>query len=90
MNDYKEIIKELLKIHFSTHYTPQTEVLPEYKNTEQILKMFQGIIPHEPTDQHDIFEAMTELGFEKKLCKYKVDDVSEYVFLWELHPYKMK
>ena len=59
MEDYTIIIKELI----SRHYSPQFSGGDKYLySTGKILSMCRGIIP-----QHDIYDAMKELGFKIEL-----------------------
>nr|DAK46684.1 MAG TPA: hypothetical protein [Caudoviricetes sp.] len=79
MNDYKEILKTLLL----QYYSPQEEEHSEqvYKSTLQVLKMALGVLPTEPIDQHDVYEALTELGFPIEL----VSEVEEETYLWKMY-----
>ncbi len=93
MEDYNEIIKELLFSQFSAVPIAGTE--PILMGTHRILLMVCGVIPSTPIDEHDIFNIMTELGYQKTLKTiYSVDEksnekekkeVSGYVFLWVLY-----
>ncbi|MBG0515298.1 hypothetical protein HZP84_04110 [Elizabethkingia anophelis] len=64
MNDYIEIMKDL----FLKDYSP--DGLPEDKEnmtTDYIFKMFQGIIPQYPIDEHDVYNMLSDLGFKQEL-----------------------
>lgn len=92
MKDYIEIIKQLISSKFTP--TPFAGATALQLGTYRILQMVQGVIPSEPTDEHDIFNVMTELGYKKVLKTLyskeegKKKEVSGYVYLWEM--YKMK
>lgn len=74
MEDYKELIKELLLRYYSTEaQLGETH----YKSTYEILTMLQGVIPNEPISEHDVFAVMKELGFQIELIDNE--------FLWEMH-----
>lgn len=85
MEDYKEVIKELLLRNF----TP-TGTNPVFFNTTAILKMVRGIIPKEPTSEHDIYEVLKELEFKKQLKTFykkdkngkETEEVDFQVYLW--------
>lgn len=77
MEDYKEIVKELILKYFNP-FSGKTE---EYKSTLEILEMVQGVIPNQPFCQHDIFELMKELSFEIEIVSV---DERKY-FLWKLY-----
>lgn len=85
MEDYKEVIKELLLRNF----TP-TGINPVFFNTTVILKMVQGIIPKKPISEHDVYEVLKELGFKQQLKTfYKKDkdgkdttEIDYQVYLW--------
>ena len=80
MEDYKEIIKEMLLRDFSP-YPPKGEHSPLFRRgvegeelrmtTTQVLEMVQGIIPSKPIDQHDVFDALKECGFKYKLVGFQ-------------------
>lgn len=74
MEDYKEIIKDLLLGYYSTEAQLGETV---YKSTYEILTMLQGVIPDNPISEHDVFAVMKELGFQIKLIDNE--------FLWEMH-----
>ncbi|AYW36532.1 hypothetical protein [Capnocytophaga canimorsus] len=65
MEDYKEIIKEMLLRDFSTRPIDTKKALKEVQlmTTIEVLQMVQGIIPSKPIDEHDIFEVLKETGF---------------------------
>ncbi|MBS9766519.1 MAG: hypothetical protein KGV44_03125 [Flavobacteriaceae bacterium] len=58
MEDYIEIIKELLLSQFSA--TPYGDAEPIQMGTLRVLHMVCGVIPQTPIDEHDIFNIMTE------------------------------
>lgn len=59
MDDYKEIMKDLLLQYYSP--TPDGQVLQLY--TRDLLSWFRGIIPSKPIDEHDVFEILNLAGF---------------------------
>ncbi|MFK8288453.1 hypothetical protein ACI76W_04275 [Capnocytophaga canimorsus] len=65
MEDYKEIIKEMLLRDFSTRPIDTKKALKEVQlmTTIEVLQMVQGIIPSKPIDEHDIFDVLKETGF---------------------------
>lgn len=82
MEDYKEIIKQMLLRDFSPYPTKGEQTLPLKGEADRqgdvinlttfdILQMVQGIIPQTPIDEHDVFEVMQELGFEYKLIGFQ-------------------
>lgn len=79
MNDYKEILKTLLLQHYSAQEEEHSEQV--YKSTLQVLKMALGVLPTEPIDQHDVYEALTELGFPIDL----VPEGEEEIYLWKMY-----
>lgn len=79
MNDYKEILKTLLLQYYSAQEEEHSEQV--YKSTLQVLKMAQGVLPTEPIDQHDVYEALTELGFPIEL----VLEGEEEIYLWKMY-----
>ncbi|GIM61113.1 hypothetical protein CAPN008_11630 [Capnocytophaga canis] len=94
MEDYKEIIKEMLLRDFLPH-PPKGEHSPlfqrEYEvlmTTAQVLMMVQGVIPSTPINEHDVFEALKECGFEYKLVSFQhiTDDqeLISYGYRWIL------
>ncbi len=81
MQDYKEIMKTAL----AKYYEPTSifgEVLPVYEaTTKQMWNWFRGVIPEHPIDEHDVFDILTELGFQQKqkilmerVCIVKADE----------------
>lgn len=74
MEDYIEIIKELILRYYSIEAQLGETV---YKSTYEILTMLQGVIPDNPISEHDVFAVMKELGFQIKLIDNE--------FLWEMH-----
>lgn len=66
MQDYKDIMKTIL----AKYYEPTSifgEVLPVYEaTTKQMWNWFRGVIPEHPIDEHDVFDILTELGFQQK------------------------
>lgn len=77
MEDYKELIKEMLLRDFS----PEGSGRETYLSTIQILEMVRGVIPSKPIDEHAIFEAMQEAGFHYKLFF----EEESPVYLWILY-----
>ncbi|MFJ1328170.1 hypothetical protein [Capnocytophaga canimorsus] len=65
MENYKEIIKEMLLRDFSTRPIDTKKALKEVQlmTTIEVLQMVQGIIPSKPIDEHDIFDVLKETGF---------------------------
>ncbi|GIM51873.1 hypothetical protein CAPN004_09030 [Capnocytophaga cynodegmi] len=65
MEDYKEIIKEMLLTDFSPRPIDTKKALKEalFMTTIEVLQMVQGIIPSKPIDEHDIFDVLKETGF---------------------------
>lgn len=99
MEDYKEIMVELL----SRYYSPIAVGNKVLKSTADLLVMFRGIIPSHPITEHDVYEVMKESSFEieqkiitQKVCIFEGDDEkglpAEHddveigrVFLWVLY-----
>lgn len=77
MEDYKEIIKQMLLRDFS----PEGSGKETYLSTIQILEMVRGVIPSKPIDEHAIFEAMQEAGF----CYELSFEEETPVYLWILY-----
>lgn len=77
MEDYKEIIKQMLLRDFSV--APSGNLLQ--LSTAQILEMVRGVIPSKPIDEHAIFEAMQEAGFHYELFF----EEESPVYLWILY-----
>lgn len=77
MEDYKELIKEMLLRDFS----PEGSGKETYLSTIQILEMVRGVIPSKPIDEHAIFEAMQEAGFHYELFF----EEESPVYLWILY-----
>ncbi|GIZ15312.1 hypothetical protein [Capnocytophaga catalasegens] len=79
MEDYKEIIKQMLLRYF----TPIQEQGDEMQiSTTDILEMVQGIIPSKPIDEHDVFEVMQQLGFKYELT---IVDNEKMLYLWTMY-----
>ncbi|MFL9834980.1 hypothetical protein [Chryseobacterium terrae] len=63
MIDYKE---EMTKI-FCRYYAPFGEQADKKNmSTTEIDFLFRGVMPSLPTSEHDVYELMTELGFEQE------------------------
>lgn len=77
MEDYKELIKQMLLRDFSV--APSGYLLK--LSTLQILEMVRGVIPSKPIDEHAIFEAMQEAGF----CYELSFEEETPVYLWNLY-----
>lgn len=96
MEDYKEIIKEMLLRDFSPNIPLNSSLKGEaYKQgnvikmtTAQVLQMVQGVIPYTPIDEHDVFDSLKECGFEYKLVGFQhiTDDeeLISYGYRWVL------
>ncbi len=90
MEDYKEVIKEMLLRDFDT---AGNNSKVQYYSTSYILKMVRGVIPSEPIDEHCIFEVMQELNFKRTLHHfYKKDDdgnnteeIEFSAYLWQMY-----
>lgn len=78
MEDYKELIKELLLRFYANEDTGGGVF---HKSTQEILEMCRGVIPHEPISEHDVFEVLKELNFAIELTK---NDYEEDILLWVL------
>ncbi len=80
MEDYKEIIKEMLLRDFSTRPIDTKKALKEalFMTTIEVLQMVQGIIPSKPIDEHDVFEVLKETGFS-----YGIDE-EDPKYVWFL------
>lgn len=78
MEDYKELIKELLLRFYATEYTGGGVF---HKSTQEVLEMCRGVIPHQPISEHDVFEILKELNFSIELTK---NDYEEDILLWVL------
>ena len=99
MEDYKEIMKELLLQYYDM--IPSGDLIQ--MQTSQMLTWFKGVIPGEPIDEHAAFDVLKELGFTtsqkiltKKICifegdkKYKIPPEYEEVevtriLVWNLY-----
>ncbi len=92
MDDYKEIITQLLLKDFSPILLPNSESVLKF-TTAKILSMFGGIIPTGAVDEHEMFTILKENHFTKTLKTiYHKDkdgndtkEVSGYVYLWNLY-----
>ena len=80
MEDYKEIIKEMLLRDFSTRPIDTKKALKEalFMTTIEVLQMVQGIIPSKPIDEHDIFDVLKETGFN-----YGINEENS-IYVWFL------
>lgn len=61
MNDYKEAMKVLLQEFYST--TPEGSKIE--MQTSEILRWFKGVIPEKPITEHDVYDVLTEIGYQK-------------------------
>lgn len=59
MEDYKQEIRNLIL----AYYWAKGIGNKVYKTTQELLQMCQGVIPHQPITQHDVYEVMKEMGF---------------------------
>ncbi|CEN53399.1 hypothetical protein CCAND93_410021 [Capnocytophaga canis] len=81
MEDYKEIIKEMLLRDFSPLSFGEGRGEELSLTTFEILQMVQGIIPSTPINEHDVFEALKECGFEYKLVSFQhITDDQELIY----------
>ncbi|MFK8302695.1 hypothetical protein ACI75Y_07260 [Capnocytophaga stomatis] len=80
MEDYKEIIKEMLLRDFSTRPIDTKKAFKEVQlmTTIEVLQMVQGIIPSKPIDEHDIFDVLKETGFN-----YGINEENS-IYVWFL------
>ncbi|MDO4763525.1 MAG: hypothetical protein Q4A00_03995 [Flavobacteriaceae bacterium] len=87
MEDYKQVIKELITQYFSPSPTGGEEI---YKGTFEILVMCKGVIPTQPISEHDVFEVMKELGFSIELQPVEDEETGQEndMFLWKLYENK--
>jgi hypothetical protein len=70
--NYKEEIKRLI----SENYTPADLLSKEFTYTTEVLTTnLQAILPYNAIDEHVVYEALRELGFEPK-------ESEPLVFLW--------
>jgi hypothetical protein len=61
--DYKKEVKRLI----SENYEPADIISKEFQfTTEKLTENFQQIIPYKAIDEHLVYEALLELGFEPK------------------------
>lgn len=61
--DYKNEVKRLI----SENYEPADSLSKEFRfTTEKLTQNFQKIIPYNAIDDHLVYEALVELGFEPK------------------------
>lgn len=60
MEDYYEVIRALLLKNFTVIGEDINKII---YTTKDIFSMFKGILPEEPITEHDIFDALTEVGF---------------------------
>jgi hypothetical protein len=61
--DYKNEVKRLI----SENYEPADSLSKEFKKTTQELTYeFMNVIPNNAIDEHLVYEALRELGFEPK------------------------
>lgn len=88
MEDYKEIIKAMLLRDFSPLSLGEGRGEELILTTLDVLQMVQGVIPTTPIDEHDVFEALKECGFEYKLVGFQhiTDDkeLISYGYRWIL------
>lgn len=83
MPDYYQIILQLI----SSAFVPDDNGTPAVlTSTQLVLDMVCGIVPSHPIDQHDIYAAMEELGFQKILHELKNEDgsIKGYVYYWRM------
>lgn len=61
--NYKDEVKKLI----SQSYTPADVLNKEFEyTTEKLVENFQRILPFQSIDEHLVYEALLELGFEPK------------------------
>jgi ubiquinone biosynthesis protein COQ9 len=61
--NYKNEVKKLI----SQSYTPAEVLSKEFEyTTDKLVENFQRIIPFQSVDEHVVYEALIELGFEPK------------------------
>jgi len=61
--NYKDEVKRLI----SENYEPADSLSKEFKKTTQELTYeFMNVIPNNAIDEHLVYEALRELGFEPK------------------------
>ncbi|MBC5840739.1 hypothetical protein H8R23_04920 [Flavobacterium sp. F-380] len=61
--NYKDEVKRLI----SENYEPADSLSKEFKKTTQALTYeFMNVIPNNAIDEHLVYEALRELGFEPK------------------------
>ncbi len=91
MEDYKEVIKELLLLYFKP--TGNADRV-QFCSTIYVLKMLRGVIPTTPIDEHDVFEVLEELKFNKELHHFyeidkktgkETDKISHSSFMWRMY-----
>lgn len=77
MDDYKEVLKDLLSMYYDM--IPGGE--PLQMQTSQVLTWAKGIIPSKSIDENDTFDVLKELGFKQsqkiiteKVCTFKGDE----------------
>ncbi|MDO5104470.1 hypothetical protein [Capnocytophaga sp.] len=80
MEDYKALIKEMLLRDFSPRAIRPDKSIQDVvlKSTIDVLQMVRGVIPQSPIDEHDIFDALKETGFQ-----YGIDE-KQGLYLWFL------
>lgn len=61
MQSYKEIMRRLV----NDFYEPEDEIPPHQATTSAMLNWFRGVIPHDPIDEHDVFDVLSECGFRQ-------------------------
>jgi hypothetical protein len=61
MDDYVQIMKDLLQEYYST--TPEGSKIE--MQTSDVFRWLKGIIPDQPVTEHDVFDVLTELGYKK-------------------------
>lgn len=68
MEDYKETMKTLFRCYYSTSPEAGKE---KHISTAEVLRMFRGIIPSEPITEHDAYDVLQELGYQKELKVFR-------------------
>lgn len=88
MEDYKELIKEMLSSAYAPNHVQGYDSI--YLSTYNVYAMCMGIIPEHPITEHDVYDVMKEMGFEiKHVCEKNQKTKKENpVFLWKLYKKK--
>lgn len=89
MEEYKEVIRELLRNNFSPNNNGNNAV---WYTTPEILEAFKGIVPQATLTDHDVFEILKEEGFQIDLKTVYIEgskEVDHQIYRWRMFPIKL-